>query len=130
MPAFAVTLYFLGNYQGETMGSEKNTFVKSLKRLIFSIIVTLLFCRGVTFCQVGDEFEGLYYHTEPGFARADLAEGLTPEILQKHQQALKYPLANIAPDTPSSVPIPPASVTAAVFIAAMVVGWLRRRTPS
>ncbi|MCF7955313.1 MAG: hypothetical protein K9M75_05890 [Phycisphaerae bacterium] len=111
------------------MESEKKTFVKSLRRLIFSIIVTLLFGRTAGYCQGGDEFEGLPYEANSRFARAELAKEITPEMLDKNEQALPFPMANTAPDSISPVPVPPAGVTAGVFTAAMIVGWLRRRTP-
>ena len=102
----------------------------SLRKLIFCIIVTLLFGRSVGYCQGPDEFEGLSHETERRFARAQLPEGLTLEILGKHEQPLTSPLAHVEPETLRSVPVPPAGVTAGVFSAAMVVNWLRRRTPS
>ena len=112
------------------MERDKKTFAISLRKLIFCIIVTLLFGRSIAYCQGGDELEGLSYGQNPGFASARLPKNLTLEILGKHEQALPSPLAHVEPDTFRSVPVPPASVTAGAFIAAMVVGWLRRRTPS
>jgi hypothetical protein len=130
MPVFPVDLYFLWNYQEETMESKKKTFVKSLRRLIFCIIVALLFGRSTAFCRGSDEFEDLAYATDRSFASAQLPEGLTLEVLANHKQALPSPLASAKPDSLRSVPVPPAGVTAGVCAAAMVVGWLRRRTPS
>ena len=113
----------------ETMEREKNTFVRGLTRLIFCIIVTLLFGRSMAFCQVGDEFDDLPYETNRSFARAEPGEGLALGMLDQ-QQVLPPPLAHLEPEAIRSVPVPPAPVTAGVFVAAMVVGWLRRRTPS
>jgi hypothetical protein len=131
MPVFPVDLNFLNNCQGETMGSEKKTFRGGLRKLIFGIIVTLLFSRSLTFCKGADDFDDLYHETNRSFARAHLPEEFTIEILNKHEQTLSLPspLASVEPNTILSVPVPPVGVTVAVFTAAMFVGWLRRRTP-
>ena len=112
------------------MEREKKTFAKSLKRLIFCIIVTLLFGRGVAYCYQGDEFEGPLYEADQSFVKAYPAEGLTLEILEKHEQAFPSPIGRADPHALRSVPVPPAAVTLLVFASAMLVGWLRRRTAS
>jgi len=124
MPAFPEKI------SEETMKSEKKTFVRSFKRLIFCIIVTLLFGRTIGYCQQADEFESLSYGTDRSFARLQISDGLALEILEKNDQMLPSPLARVNSDKFRSVPVPPASVTVGVFTAVMVVGWLRRRTPS
>jgi hypothetical protein len=112
------------------MESGKKKFVRSLRRLIFCIIVTLLFGRGIVYCQGSDEFEGLSFGSNRSFARAELTEDLTLEILNKHEHPFSSPLAHSEPDSRRSVPVPPAGVTVGVCIAAMIVGWLRRRVPA
>lgn len=112
------------------MEKEKKTFVRSLRKLIFCITVTLLFFRGVVYCQGSDEFEGLSFGSNRSFARAELTEALTLEILNKHEHTFPSPLAHAEPDPLRSVPVPPAGVTVGVCIAAMIVGWLRRRVPA
>lgn len=112
------------------MESDKKTFIRSFKRFVLCIIVTLLFGRTIGYCLGEDEFEGLSYGTDRCFARAQLADGIALEILDKRDQALPSPVAHMEPDKFRSVPVPPVGVTAGVFVAAMVVGWLRRRTPS
>jgi len=112
------------------MEREKKKFVKSLRRLIFCIIVTLLFGRTIGYCQGADEFEGLSFGSNRSFARAELTEDFTLEILNKHENPFPSPLANAQPDLLRSVPVPPAGVTVGVCIAAMIVGWLRRRVPA
>ena len=112
------------------MEREKKKFVRSLRRLIFCIIVTLLFGRTVGYCQGADEFEGLSFGSNRSFAKAELTEDLTLEILNKHEHPLSSPLAHSEPDSLRSVPVPPAGVTVGVCIAAMIVGWLRRRVPA
>lgn len=130
MSRFPISLYYVDNCKGETMEREKKTFVRSLRRLIFCIIATLLFGRSIAYCQEADEFERLSFGSNRIFARAELTEDLTLEILNKHQNPFPSPLANAEPDSLRSVPVPTAGVTAGVCIAAMIVGWLRRRTPA
>ncbi|MCF7955362.1 MAG: hypothetical protein K9M75_06140 [Phycisphaerae bacterium] len=115
------------------MESEKKTFVRSLRRLsrlIFCIIVTLLFGRSAAYCQGADEFDSLSYPENSSFARAELAKDINIEMLNKNEPTFPFPLANTPPDSIRSVPVPPAGVTMAIFIATMIVGWLRRRNPS
>lgn len=112
------------------MKREKKAFVKELRRLVFCLIVTLLFCRGIAFCRAADEFESLSGRTEQSLAIAGFEGDLTLGILDKQVQALPSALGQVEPESIRLVPVPSFGVTAVIFVSVMVVGWLRRRTPS
>jgi hypothetical protein len=112
------------------MGSEKRVFRRSLTKVIFSIIVSLLFFRSITFCQEHEEFTGPNFEMDQKMAKAQFQEELISEALNEHDGVLPSTLGQTEPESLRSVPIPPVGVTLFVFASAMAVGWLRRRTPS
>jgi hypothetical protein len=112
------------------MEKDKKVFWNDLRKLIFCIIVGLLFGRAVSYCQGPEELDSLYLETDQGVAKLQLPEGFTLEVLNKHEATLPSTLGQAEPDSLRSIPIPPVGVTVAVFVSAAVVGWLRRRAPS
>lgn len=122
--------YFLSDCQGETMEREKKVFRGDRRKVIFCIIVTMLFSRSLTFCQEYEAFDSLEFEMDQTVAKLQLPEEFTLEVLNKHETTPSSTLGQAEPDSLRSLPIPPVGVTVFVFASVAVVGWLRRRSPS
>ena len=112
------------------MERGKKVVRRDRRKLIFCIIVTLLFGRAVTFCQGPDEFESSYFEIDQSVAKIQLPEDFTIEVLEKHDVIFPSTLGKAEPDSLRPIPVPPVGVTLVAFASAAIVGWLRRRTPS